>query len=181
MPKRKKLTDAEAGILTNALARRNGSVIPLPKEYDIGSAEPQKLIKRLLAIKLIEERATVSLTSAWRTDDAGRHYSLRISAAGRTSLPAEQAVDGLAEPETSSSSEHSGPVRPRGKLGAVLTAVCRPEGAALDELATLTGWQKHTVRACITRLRQTGFAIAMASTALGKRYVTSADATGGAK
>lgn len=51
------------------------------------------------------------------------------------------------------------PVRPDGKLGLLVEQVETADGAMLSELATLTGWQKHTVRAALTRLRQRGFPI----------------------
>jgi DNA-binding MarR family transcriptional regulator len=49
--------------------------------------------------------------------------------------------------------------RPTGKLGDVLTAVAAKPGATLIELVSLTGWQPHTARAALTRLRQRGFKV----------------------
>ena len=43
-----------------------------------------------------------------------------------------------------------------GKLGVVARAVAAPDGAMLEELTGATGWQPHTVRAALTRLRQRG-------------------------
>jgi hypothetical protein len=43
-----------------------------------------------------------------------------------------------------------------GKLGLVANAVLKPAGASLDELIKLTGWQPHTIRAALTRLRPRG-------------------------
>lgn len=43
-----------------------------------------------------------------------------------------------------------------GKLGQVAEAVAKTKGATLDELIATTGWQRHTVRAALTRLRQRG-------------------------
>ena len=51
--------------------------------------------------------------------------------------------------------------RPTGKLGHVLDAVAAKRGASLDELVKLTGWQPHTARAALTRLRQRGFAVGL--------------------
>jgi Protein of unknown function (DUF3489)/PaaX-like protein len=53
----------------------------------------------------------------------------------------------------------SDPQRPAGKLGEVLTAVAAEPGATLVELVSLTGWQPHTARAALTRLRQRGFKV----------------------
>jgi DNA-binding MarR family transcriptional regulator len=49
--------------------------------------------------------------------------------------------------------------RPGGKLGLVVEQLEGADGAMLSDLVDLTGWQKHTVRAALTRLRQRGFAI----------------------
>ena len=60
--------------------------------------------------------------------------------------------------------------RPTGKLGHVLNAVAATRGASLDELVELTGWQPHTVRAALTRLRQRGFAVNLRETDDRKAY-----------
>ena len=60
--------------------------------------------------------------------------------------------------------------RPTGKLGHVLNAVGAARGASLDELVELTGWQPHTARAALTRLRQRGFAVNLRETADRKAY-----------
>ncbi len=61
--------------------------------------------------------------------------------------------------------------RPGGKLGQVLDAVAAEDGATLAELAALTGWQPHTTRAALTRLRRRGFLMVLSS----------ADSAGGRK
>lgn len=43
-----------------------------------------------------------------------------------------------------------------GKLGRIAEPVAKPNGASLDDLTKTTGWQPHTVRAALTRLRQRG-------------------------
>ena len=60
--------------------------------------------------------------------------------------------------------------RPTGKLGRVLNAVAATRGASLDELVELTGWQPHTARAALTRLRQRGFAVGLRETGDRKAY-----------
>ncbi|WP_169791208.1 DUF3489 domain-containing protein [Rubellimicrobium mesophilum] len=45
------------------------------------------------------------------------------------------------------------------KAGHVQRLLARPEGATLADLRAATGWQPHTVRAALTRLRQAGLAI----------------------
>jgi hypothetical protein len=60
--------------------------------------------------------------------------------------------------------------RPTGKLGHVLDAVAAKCGASLDELVELTGWQPHTARAALTRLRQRGFEVGLRDTDGRKAY-----------
>jgi Protein of unknown function (DUF3489) len=64
----------------------------------------------------------------------------------------------------------SDPQRPAGKLGEVLTAVATKPGASLVELVSLTGWQPHTARAALTRLRQRGFKVHLREDAGRKAY-----------
>lgn len=50
------------------------------------------------------------------------------------------------------------PPAPR-KLDQILTSIQSRHGATLQDLTTLTGWQPHSIRAALTRLRQRGHAI----------------------
>jgi hypothetical protein len=71
-----------------------------------------------------------------------------------------------------STSKKSAPVmRPKAKKGhrastaatridAILTALRQSGGVTLADLTVLTGWQAHSVRATLCRLRQAGHAIA---------------------
>lgn len=62
------------------------------------------------------------------------------------------------------------PDRPGGKLGQVLAAAVGEAGATLEELVALTGWQKHTTRAAMTRLRQRGFDLRLVKVGDRKAY-----------
>jgi hypothetical protein len=173
MPKAFKLNDTETAILVKASTRRNGSIIPLPEGSDPTAAKTKRILGRLLAANLIEERSTPSTASAWRTDDAGHHFTLRITALGRTALskpPSDSQP--VSAPQEQPIVAATRVAEPRGKLGAILSAVRHADGAALGELVALTGWQPHTVRASLTRLRQSGFSIQMTTTDNGRRYFT---------
>lgn len=58
---------------------------------------------------------------------------------------------------------------PQGKLGLVLTRLTSPAGATIDELAEETGWQSHTLRAAISRLRRKGYRIEHSANADGSK------------
>ena len=49
--------------------------------------------------------------------------------------------------------------RPGGKLGLILNRLGTKKGATADELVDATGWQRHSVRGALSRLRARGFAI----------------------
>ena len=59
---------------------------------------------------------------------------------------------------------------PGGKLGKILVAIGAANGATVEELVTLTGWQKHTTRAALTRLRQRGYPLQLIKQADCKAY-----------
>ncbi len=46
----------------------------------------------------------------------------------------------------------------------------------IKQLSTLTGWQPHSVRAALTKLRQSGVAIERTPDKKGSRYQITADA-----
>ena len=47
--------------------------------------------------------------------------------------------------------QHHPAFREGSKAAQVLTLLCRPQGATLNEIRTQTGWQAHTVRGFISR------------------------------
>jgi predicted transcriptional regulator len=68
---------------------------------------------------------------------------------------------------------------PTGKNARIVELVSRAEGAGIGELTSVTGWQRHTVRAALTRLRQAGFAIELRTAEDGRRthHLASAEAS----
>ena len=86
------------------------------------------------------------------------------TAPGAPLPPTEAAVPGSASssdvpPVPLSQPNARADAQPGGKLGRVLAALASEAGAALPELVALTGWQPHTTRAALTRLRQRGYAL----------------------
>ena len=49
--------------------------------------------------------------------------------------------------------------KPVTKIGQVLVVLKSEDGATLDQLIAVTGWQPHTVRAVLTSLRKKGHVI----------------------
>ena len=70
-----------------------------------------------------------------------------------------KAVAGRTSPKTATSKKSPAPRPTTSKRDVLIQALSAPTGATNAALATLTGWQPHTVRAALTRLRQQGHAI----------------------
>jgi hypothetical protein len=52
---------------------------------------------------------------------------------------------------------------PKGKIGAVVTMVRRPEGATIEALMVATGWQAHSVRGALSGAVKKGLGLNVAS------------------
>jgi hypothetical protein len=76
------------------------------------------------------------------------------------------AIEALPEPEP-----QPDPKRPS-KQDAVLAMLRRPEGATVDEVASATGWQRHTVRGVFsgTLKKKLGLSLASAKEERGRVY-----------
>ena len=179
MPTKTKATlPTQDRVLATAAARRYGHVLPLPDGAEPTAAKAAKLLRSLLAAGLIEEHPTSSGKAAWRSDAQGKHTLLRITEAGQQAIAASQDAEAPSAqpelPEPPAPTRADEPRAPGGKLGQVLAAVRTAEGASLGDLVALTGWQPHTVRASLTRLRQGGVPIALTQSDGQKRYAATA-------
>jgi DNA-binding MarR family transcriptional regulator len=98
--------------------------------------------------------------------ECGEAGSVILTDVGRAAVDAalDTATEDLAAPPLRESAA------PGGKLGVVLKAIGRKRGATLAELTEVTGWQPHTTRAALTRLRQRGFPAALTEEGGRKAY-----------
>ena len=55
------------------------------------------------------------------------------------------------------------------KISRISAAIGHPEGASLDDLTAISGWQPHTIRAAPSRLRRKGIRIDHATDESGRR------------
>jgi predicted ArsR family transcriptional regulator len=65
----------------------------------------------------------------------------------------------------------------RSKKAQVLSLLKRKSGATIAQIAMATGWQPHTVRATLTRLRQQGIGIERLQEEKISRYRITQDPT----
>ena len=61
---------------------------------------------------------------------------------------------------------------PRGKIGALVALLQRPQGARLEEMQTATGWQAHSVRGAISGSikKKLGLVVASEKSEAGRVY-----------
>ena len=61
---------------------------------------------------------------------------------------------------------------PKGKLGALVALLLRPEGASLEAMQAATGWQAHSVRGALsgTIKKKLGLEVASEKTDAGRVY-----------
>lgn len=61
---------------------------------------------------------------------------------------------------------------PKGKLGALVALLLRPEGASLEAMQAATGWQAHSVRGAIAGSikKKLGFAVTSEKSDAGRVY-----------
>ena len=141
-----KLTRLQTALVEQAMERADGALLPAPETL---SATELALNRALSG--LVRRGLAARMTTPGEEGDAVG--PLFLTDAGRTALAAadEGATGGDATTRLPQ------PTPPGGKLGAVLKAIGRKRGATLAELTEATGWQPHTTRAALTRLRQRGF------------------------
>ena len=76
------------------------------------------------------------------------------------------AIEALPDPEPQRD------VKRQSKQEEVIAMLCRPEGATVDEVASATGWQRHTVRGVFsgTLKKKLGLTLASAKEERGRVY-----------
>ena len=166
-----RLSDTQAVLLTAAASRPDLNLLPVPDTVKLKGAALDRTLKALLSRGFIAEKSVAGGTrrSKWVTNP------LVIAPAGLAVIGIqvpEAATDPAADAQTSEPQPvvAGRPERPAGKMGVLLDAVARPKGATLDELTKASGWLPHTTRAALTRLRQRGFDVRIATTGARKAY-----------
>ena len=135
-----KLTKNQSQLLTEAARAENG-VERTPETTSTAAG----LIKRGFLIALPQADAPSRLI---------------ITEAGRAAIGAEPP---LAPSAAVVSEAPAAPAEPKGKIGAVVTLLRRPEGATLDDMMHATGWQAHSVRGAIAGAIKKGLGLSVLS------------------
>jgi len=168
-----KLTDTQRVILATAATRESELVLPLAKSLGNNRGSHGIVLKSLLARELITERPIKPDEEMWRDTAEGGRTTLMISALGLEAIgisltegPAHEgdtpsrvdetvmavdvgSPDGHPEPLNHGTAKSAAP-KAGSKLDALITALCRPDGATITDLMQATGWQAHSVRGGIS-------------------------------
>ena len=178
-----RLTDSQLILLSRA-AQRDDGVLEDAGSMNTGAAT--RVAGALIQKKLMREIRRKSGMPEWRRDQDGRSWSLVITRSGRNVIgvvedncpergedsgqgsSADQ-TSGMYQSQAGSGGRKGDPDRQgRVKTGkssdgskrsVVISMLSKPSGASIEALVNATGWQHHTTRAVLTRLRQAGFAI----------------------
>jgi hypothetical protein len=164
----KKLTDTQRVVLCNAAMQLDGAVLPLPRSIRLNSGAMNVVLKSLLAYGLVFEQRASRQESQWREDESGQRFKLTISDEGcaaigvepigtgpskeppvdsirATSRPTEDAVASSENPAMKAPAVRAGT-----KLGALVEALSKLDGATIPELMAVTGWQAHSIRGAMS-------------------------------
>ena len=141
-----KLTKLQTALIEQATTRADGALLLAPENASVTDAALTRAMEGLV------KKGLATLSEMPDADDR-EGPAFFLTQLGRN-VAANEGKDVTCGKKIVSVDE---PTRPGGKLGAVLKAIGRKSGATLSELTEATGWQPHTTRAALTRLRQRGF------------------------
>ena len=171
-----KFTDAQL-VMLSAATQREDLCLNAPDKMK--GAVLAKVSEKLAKLGLVREVRAKAGMPAWRQDDAGRSYALKLTAAGSKAIAIDGSEDAIArrgarqrklqpvaegpkDPAAAVVDEHAKRRAPRdgSKLARVIDLLQRSEGATIPNLTEATGWLAHTTRAALTGLRKRGYAVA---------------------
>lgn len=176
MTKTVRLNDLQLVLLSNAAARDNGSLVPLPASCAHDSDRIGKAVTALLRREFVEEVPVVERDLCWREEDQDM-IGLFITDAGRAAIGADGCESASDEAVVIGGDDNEQPAevqsgatisldtapapspRPASKIATVVELLQREQGATLDEMVEATGWSPHTTRAALTGLRKKGHSI----------------------
>jgi hypothetical protein len=188
-----KLTDIQLVILAAAAKRDDGLILPLPKKLKLEPDAASGIFKALIKKKLVAEQPATRAETSWRHNGDGHPLMLVITQAGLRAIgaaPTEDEGDGaeaarkrpggrrekarkprLRGSARTVATSPSARTRPDTKLATLIGLLRRSNGASIEELMKVTGWQAHSVRGVLsgTLKKKLGLAVVSEMTEAGER------------
>lgn len=147
------LNDKQTAILANASRQPDGQLLPLPDDIKLKGGALAAVLRSLERRNFVRRSAD----NAWAITDAGR---AAVAVEGRPQVKEskdDNTASEVAPPEPDTDDATPTPLfRPGTRQAQILDLLQRHEGADIDEMVQLTGWQPHSVRAVLTGFRKRG-------------------------
>ena len=153
-----KLNERHAAILANAASRPDGQLLPLPENMPLKGGALSAVLRSLERRSLVQRSAD----DGWTITDAGRGVVAREDAPETEESKDDNTGSQVTTPEPDAGNHRDAPAplfRPGTRQAQVLDLLQRDEGADLDEMVQLTGWQPHSIRAVLTGFRKRGIEV----------------------
>lgn len=172
-----KLNDTQLMILSAASQRRDFFVYPLPKS--VKADDGPRHLKNLLSLQMIEEAEAVGDAPVWRVHEEGYNVTLGLADAGFHALGVEREVVKTSKQnkpakKTRTEATAEAPVvcHSDSKQAKMIALLQRAKGTIIDELAQVTGWQRHSVHGVMSGVlrKKLGLKIASEAGPHGRTY-----------
>jgi hypothetical protein len=142
------LTDAQRAILAQAAAVEDGGA----DAFEGDARTVAGLIRRglMMRVPTVDGPGRVLVTTAGQALLGGETAQAPAATPRRRRAATLVPASAIAPPQAAVSPAASEPKAPGGKLGTLIALLQRPDGATLEQLASATGWQAHSVRGAIS-------------------------------
>jgi len=160
-----RLSDTQRVILSAASRRKDGAVLPLPKDLRIAGGAVNKVLGSLKAKGLIDHqgafrgddlpplRITRAGLEAMGVEPEGAEASTDTAAAIKAGTRARTATKSKGKPKFKpgkTARAEKPRLRAVTKQAQMIELLKRPQGATVEQIAEATGWQHHTIRGAIS-------------------------------
>ena len=149
-----KLTETQTIVLTAGAKRPDNIALPLPRGL-AGAAAKMAVTKTIEHGWLQEVDANLRRGEPlWREADDGHGTTLVVTDVGLLAIGIEPVVIKTVVAIRKQAAESPMPKPPTQRAGTkqvmLISLLCAPEGATMDEIVAATGWLPHTVRGAMS-------------------------------
>jgi hypothetical protein len=168
------LSITQTEVLKAATRRADGNLEPLPANLRGGARK--KVIDGLLSRELVSkfhypDHVEYTLTDAGYAAVGKKRKAVAPVTAPAKAKAAQTPAEAQRAPETPATAEGQPLVRQNSKQATVIEMLRRPEGATVDQVMAVTGWQRHTVRGTFSGALKKKLGLALTSAKIGDARV----------